>query len=208
MYYKIYFKDKPLFLTESLEPEIIPFSHHDDAVLLDELSTQGIHTALHEIKQEKVHALIYQHTPLEELKKAVWNKFTIIQAAGGLVMDEEGKVMMMFRRNKWDLPKGKVDEGENIQSAAIREVQEETGIEKVECKELLLITYHTYEDWGHPVLKETYWYLMKADSWQPLKPQAEEDITEVGFYGKDQLLQFCQNTFPSILDVLKKANLI
>ena len=208
MHYKIYIKDKPFFLTEELEEEILPYSHHDDAILIDELSSQGLHTALHEIAQEKVHALIYRHSPLEALKTAFWKKFMPIQAAGGLVLDDEGRVLMMFRRNKWDLPKGKVDEGEDTQTAAIREVQEETGIESIDCGDLLLITYHTYNDYGHPMIKETYWYSMKAKSGQALKPQLEEDITEVGFYDAADVVIHCTNTFPSIVDVLKKAKLI
>lgn len=208
MHYKIYMKDKPLFLTEVIEEELLPYSHHDDVLLIDELSNQGIHTALHEIAQGKVHALIYRHSPLEALKAAFWKKFMPIQAAGGLVLDEEGRVLMMFRRNKWDLPKGKVEEGEDTKIAAIREVQEETGIETLDCGELLLVTYHTYNDYGHSMLKETYWYAMKAQSGQALKPQLEEDITEVGFYETAAVLMHCKNTFPSIIDVLKKAKLI
>ena len=208
MHYKIYIKDKPLFLTENLEDEILPYSQHDDAILLDELSSQGIHTALHEIAQEKVHAVIYRHSPLEELKAAFWKKFQLIQAAGGLVLDEQGRVLMMFRRNKWDLPKGKVEASEDIQTAAIREVQEETGIASIECGDLLLTTYHTYNDYGHPMLKETFWFVMKAKSGQNLYPQLEEDITEVGFYEVDAVRSNCTNTFPSIIEVLKKANII
>jgi 8-oxo-dGTP pyrophosphatase MutT (NUDIX family) len=142
------------------------------------------------------------------LKNAFWEKFVPIQAAGGLVSDQDGNFLMMFRRNKWDLPKGKVEVNEDVKSAAEREVKEETGISQLETGELLTITYHTYDDWGDPMLKETYWYSMKASSEELLVPQTEEDITEVGFYKPEQIKIHCLNTFPSILDVLIKGKLL
>ena len=100
------------------------------------------------------------------------NKKKIV-AAGGLVVNEKNEILFIFRRQHWDLPKGKLDEGETIEACAVREVQEETGLKKVEIVSFLCKTYHEYFDkWiNEDVIKESWWYLMKSDSSEILIPQ-------------------------------------
>lgn len=205
MHIKIYFNDKPLFLTDTITDEIEPFVHHDDAIFIDEFSTPGIKSMIHEMKLEKVHAGIFYHTNLEALRKAFWKKFERVTAAGGLVMNDEGQLLMMHRRGKWDLPKGKMDPGETPESCAIREVQEETGLQKVELEKPLVITYHTYDESGKHILKDTHWFLMKAPGQQALQPQTEEQITQLEWAKPNQLQKYLSHTFPSIKDVLTAA---
>ena len=131
MYIKIYFNDKPLFLCDAVDETIEPYVHHDDAVFIDELDTHTVKTMLHEMQQEKVHAGVFLHPDLEELKKAFFKKFVQIQAAGGLVENENGEWLLIHRRGKWDLPKGKLEKGEKLDECAVREVEEETGLKKV-----------------------------------------------------------------------------
>ncbi len=131
----------------------------------------------------------------------------IIKAGGGLVENEKGEVLFMLRRGKWDLPKGKLDSGESLADCAIREVKEETGITQVELDRFLMVTEHSYQERGSTCLKETHWWLMKANSNQPLFPQAEEEITELKWIGKSELARVLSNTFPNIVEVLKSANL-
>jgi 8-oxo-dGTP pyrophosphatase MutT (NUDIX family) len=202
MHIKIYFNDKPLFLTDEITPEIEPYAHHDDAVLIDEFSTPGVNSMIHEMKQEKIHAGIYVHNDLTELEKAFRKKFTIVQAGGGLVLNDARAVLMMQRRNKWDLPKGKLDPGETLEACAVREVQEETGLTKVILEKPLLVTYHTYDESGKHILKESHWYLMKAPGQQALIPQSEEQITQLKWVPAAEVKQYMNNTFPSIIDVL------
>ena len=128
---------------------------------------------------------------------------TVIKAGGGLVENEKGEFLFMFRRGKWDLPKGKLDPGESLEDCAIREVQEETGIRGLELKKFLLVTEHAYEERGVALLKETHWWLMNARSNQPLVPQAEEDITELRWIGVFALKTVLENTYPGIIEVLK-----
>ena len=202
MHIKIYFNDKPLFLTDTIDEEIEPYVHHDDAVFMDEFSTPGINSILHEMRVEKIHAGIYYHDKLEELKKAVWKKFKIIQAAGGLVLNEEKKILFMLRRKKWDLPKGKLDKGETLEQCAVRETEEETGLKNVLLKNHLLTTYHTYDENGKHILKETYWYLLTVKGSQELIPQAAEQIEAVEWADSSSLKKYTSNTYPSVLDVL------
>jgi 8-oxo-dGTP pyrophosphatase MutT (NUDIX family) len=129
--------------------------------------------------------------------------FKKIMAGGGLVENEKGQVLFMFRRNKWDLPKGKLDEGETMEACAVREVMEETGLGKVELKELLLITHHRYEENQENMLKETHWYRMFADSGQKLIPQLEEQITLLQWMGPADFPAIATNTYPSILELLQ-----
>src|SRR5579872_5949786 len=118
MYLKIYFNDKPLFLTDAMTEEIRAYARHDDAVLIDEFSHPAVNSMIHEMRREKVHAGIFIHSDLATLKKAFWKKFMLVQAAGGLVTNGKGEVLFMFRRGKWDLPKGKLDPGETPEHCA------------------------------------------------------------------------------------------
>ena len=207
MHIKIYFNDKPLFLCNEIDQEVSPYVHHDDAVLIDEFSTPAIKSMIHEMKLEKIHAGILYHTDLEALKKAVFKKFTLIQAAGGLVMDTSNAMLFIFRKGKWDLPKGKLDPGEPLDECALREVKEETGLKQVELGRPLGVTYHTYDENGRHILKETHWFLMKAPAGQHVQPQQEEEITEIKWVKEGELDKYMKNTFPLIKDVLTAAKL-
>jgi 8-oxo-dGTP pyrophosphatase MutT (NUDIX family) len=130
---------------------------------------------------------------------------TII-AAGGLVENEAGLLLMIFRRGKWDLPKGKLDDGETIEACALREVAEETGITPHTLGELIGKTYHQYFDkWlGEEVIKETWWYRMKADGSSTLVPQAEEDIEQIIWADEATVAANLTNSFPSIQDIIQQ----
>jgi 8-oxo-dGTP pyrophosphatase MutT (NUDIX family) len=206
MYIKIYFNDKPLFLCDGMTAEIREFAHHDDAVMIDEFSHPAVNSMIHEMRQSKVHAGIFVHKDLEELRKAFWKKFQLVLAGGGLVRNGEEKYLFMFRRGVWDLPKGKLDPGETMEHCAIREVMEETGIEGVIMEGPLLITYHTYDESGKHILKETHWFRMQAPAPGELTPQLEEQITELRWVDREGMKLLLRNTFPSIRDVIKAAS--
>jgi 8-oxo-dGTP pyrophosphatase MutT (NUDIX family) len=203
MFIKIYFNDKPLFLCDALDETIQPYVHHDDAVYIDELNLHTIKAMIHEMELAKIHAGVFFHTNLEELRKAFFKKFTVIQAAGGLVQNENKEILLIFRRGKWDLPKGKLDKGEKLEACAVREVEEETGLKKVKLLAPLTITYHTYHEGTKFVLKESHWYTMQAPGDQQLVPQTEEDIHEIKWVKPEALEPYLTNSFPSIADVLR-----
>jgi 8-oxo-dGTP pyrophosphatase MutT (NUDIX family) len=202
MHIKIYFADKPLFLCDVMTPEITAYAHHDDAVLIDEFSPHAVNAMIHEMRQPKVHAGIFLHSDLEELRKAFWKKFLLIKAGGGLVRNAEGSFLFMMRRGVWDLPKGKLDPGETIEQCAVREVGEETGLGHVKLEGPLILTYHTYDENGKHILKETHWFRMSVTDTSGLKPQQEEQITELRWVGAGAFGDVLHHTFPSIRDVI------
>lgn len=133
------------------------------------------------------------------------NMKTII-AAGGLVLNSNNELLMIFRRGKWDLPKGKLDAGETIEQCAVREVQEETGIGNVELGGLIGITCHEYFDkYVHAdVIKESHWYLMKAIGNETLVPQTEEDIEKITWANEQEVNECLQNSYKNIVEIIAK----
>ena len=203
MYIKIYFNDKPLFLCDAVDETIQPYIHHDDAIFIDELNSHTVKTMIHEMQVPKVHAGVFYHPDLEELKKAFYKKFTVVLAGGGLVENEKKELLLIFRRGKWDLPKGKLNKGEKLETCAIREVEEETGLTKIKLLSPLTQTHHVYHEGARFILKESHWYRMKVAGEQKLDPQTEEDITEIKWVRPADLEKYYKNCFPSVLDVLK-----
>lgn len=129
-------------------------------------------------------------------------QFSIVNAAGGLIQNSKNEYLFIYRRGKWDLPKGKLDEGENFETAAIREVKEECGINQIELGELFHISYHIYEENMEWILKQTNWYLMKSDDVE-LIPQLSEGITDLAWLQKAQFEKVLQNTYASIAEIIE-----
>jgi 8-oxo-dGTP pyrophosphatase MutT (NUDIX family) len=130
------------------------------------------------------------------------SQFKIIEAAGGLVKNGNEQWLFIFRNGRWDLPKGKIEKGEAVKEAAIREVEEECGINKLKIIKELPSTYHTYSIEEKNVLKRTYWFEMSTTYNKKLTPQLEEGITDVQWLSKNQLKQVIDNTYESVKDVV------
>ncbi len=141
----------------------------------------------------------YKEALLEQFKA----EYQYIKAAGGVVYNRQQQVLAIFRLGKWDLPKGKVEDNETVNQAAIREVEEECGITNVVIEKPLTVTYHTYTMFGKKWLKETHWYSMFYNGNETVTPQTEEDIERVEWLDASQLETFKRNTYSSILEVLK-----
>jgi len=149
------------------------------------------------IKQYHFEAENYEQT-VEELK----SYFKIIRAAGGIVL-KKNKVLFIKRLGKWDLPKGKIDKGEAEEVAAIREVGEECGV-STEITKKIGVTWHTYMIREKNVLKKTIWYQMACLDDAAMKPQAEENITQIAWvklYKADKLLA---NSYGTIRNIYHK----
>ena len=130
-----------------------------------------------------------------------------IIAAGGLVFNDKNELLMIFRRGKWDLPKGKLDEGEDIEDCAVREVKEETGLENVSIENFTGLTFHEYFDThlNEDVRKETHWYKMKAKGMQALIPQTEEDIEIIEWVDAKHIPGKLENSYANIVEIIQKS---
>jgi 8-oxo-dGTP pyrophosphatase MutT (NUDIX family) len=200
--HKIYFNNKPLFITNQITKELEEYLHHEDTVFIDEFNIHTVKAMVHEMELSKIHTGIFLHEDVNAVLKSFKKKFVLVKAAGGLIHTADDHLLLIFRRGKWDLPKGKLDENEDMETCAVREAKEETGLIKVEIEKPLCITYHTYHQDGKHILKESHWYLMKSEKQINLIPQLEEDIEKCEWVPTDQLAPYMENTHGSILDVM------
>ena len=141
----------------------------------------------------------------EETYRRICAEFKEVNAAGGLVSNRRGDYLLINRNGIWDLPKGHQEEGEDIRVTAVREVQEETGVEALQLRDLLCITDHCYRREGILHLKHTWWYDMLYTDPVDLTPQTEEDIAKAAWVARSSLPPYLKNTFPSIIDVFRAA---
>ncbi len=203
--YKVFINNKRIFLTDDFSKNFQIkhglFYKYRGVEDLKELIS--FYQRLHHIK-----TLYLFYHDIEKLRESFRECFVNINAAGGLVKNKEGKSLFIKRRGKWDLPKGKLDKGETFQDAAIREVQEECGLSEIEINTPLLSTYHTYYIENQLILKKTFWFEMSYNKKENPKPQLEEDITEIKWFDKVEMPNIIENTYGSILDVMRYSNLV
>lgn len=204
IYQKIYYNNKPLILAED-SADRSAFSgyrhlpgatgaHFAEAIkLLDSNSVQGV---------------LITDPSRENLEKELLWAFYPIHSGGGVVLNEEGSVLMIFRRGKWDLPKGKQDEGEDIETCALREVREETGLRTVTLEKKICSTLHIYPLNQKLVLKYTSWYLMTGTLRESLLPQEEEKIEQAIWVKPTDIRPLLRYSFETIQDVLQEANIL
>lgn len=199
--YRIYINNNSLLIADSIPKQIEKIqqleSHNFDFL--------SFHKNL--VKGSRKDYILVSKTP-KEIFKRIKKKLTIIKAAGGLVKNEKGDYLFIFRNKRWDLPKGKVEKGERVKTAAIREVEEECGV-KIEKRQALLgKTYHVYELNGEVILKRTSWYPMTVKGVPKLIPQKQEGITTASWVSANGVKVKMKNTYPLILDVLRSEKLI
>jgi 8-oxo-dGTP pyrophosphatase MutT (NUDIX family) len=146
--------------------------------------------------------LVFFSNNYRQMKEDFFSLFTTVEAAGGYVKNERNEILFIFRRGHWDLPKGKlIKKSSGIErrpDAAIREVKEETGIERLEIIGKKAKTYHIFFEKRERYLKKTWWYEMRAPKDQALKPQAEEDITDVQWIAPADLEKVYELLYPSL----------
>jgi len=134
--------------------------------------------------------------------------FKVIEAGGGLVLNDRGEFLVIHRNGIWDLPKGKLEKGEDFQTAALREVVEETGLHGLKMIEPLLSTYHTYHLNGERILKKTKWIEMQYNGSAEPVLQAEEGISDYRWASPGKTGFIRENTYASVLDVLYMRDLL
>lgn len=127
-----------------------------------------------------------------------------VAAAGGVlfrVIDDQAEVLLIHRKNVWDLPKGKLDKGESIAYCAAREVSEETGSGQPLIVMELLRTFHRYEENGMHIDKTTHWFAMITQS-RNFIPQSEEGIDDIRWLPLDEAEELVG--YDNLKEVLQK----
>ena len=124
------------------------------------------------------------------------------------MLNGNGEVLLIFRKGKWDLPKGKLEENEPIELCAERETKEETGLTEITLQRPVHITHHTYTEKQEIILKETHWFLYYTPGVPALTPQIDEDIFEALWVAPGKLEKYMANTFELIKDVLGRAGVV
>jgi len=177
--YKIYINDTPLRLVDSQEVTGKSSSNDRHIVARYPGKAKFLMNYIDMLeKTQRFDSVTIFSDDLPALFRDFSSLFTEIRAAGGIVNNSEGRLLFIYRRGSWDLPKGKIDPGETVEQAALREVREETGLQRLELGPCLGITYHCYRDKhrrGRRALKKTFWYRMHTPE-QELVPQTEEEI--------------------------------
>jgi ADP-ribose pyrophosphatase YjhB (NUDIX family) len=188
--YKVFVNDCPIILTDNKNNAIKFNMVHFESIQVDEIVAQIFQNMLEGIS-------LY----CENLE-ASWIKFQSYfknqKAAGGKVLNAKNEVLFIYRFNKWDLPKGKLEKGEPISECAIREVEEECGITNLHIIKPLETTYHIYQEKGNTILKATYWFLIHTDFVGELTPQSEEGIVQVVFMNETEVKNALENTYENI----------
>ena len=168
--YKVFFNQKFILLTTDIisPKEDSPFFY---------VKFTNKKFVVQMLKSKKVKMLYLYHSKEDKLWYYFLNMFKLIEAAGGLVRNlKTNHFLFIFRNKKWDLPKGRINKNEEVQKAAIREVEEETGVENLSIIKPLNTTYHIFKRNRKYRLKKTFWYLMETDYNGELTPETKEGI--------------------------------
>ncbi|MGB5369576.1 MAG: NUDIX hydrolase [Flavobacteriaceae bacterium] len=188
--YKVFVNDLPLILTNKLSE-----TASGEYFLLNQDAIKAAITALNKNKLQV--AYVY-HPNHEEILKKFCKKIPLERAAGGVVTNKAGKVLFIYRNDKWDLPKGKLDKGETFEACALREVAEETGVQDLVLENFLKTTYHVFKSNGKYKLKEVHWYAMRTTYSGPLVGQANEGIVKVKWKGPEKIKKALENSYTNI----------
>lgn len=204
---KIYYNNKPLIITNSSDAFL-----KDHPVATGYLPFQGAfprhyRLAFEHLDKPGTLGSIIEDLSVESLWEQLHRLYEPIDAGGGVVHNGEGGVLMIYRRGKWDLPKGKKDDGEDIATCALREVQEETGLQQVKLGRKICDTYHVYSQHRQNLLKRTAWYHMHTTTAEKLVPQKEENITEARWIVEQEMAPVVFKSYEAIKEVLTAAGL-
>lgn len=200
--HKIYFEKRCIIICPPDEQTL----SDPNAVLYNIGTNDDISTLVELFETSDTLARIYIPAEnIEDTYRMICSEFVEVNAGGGLVSNRRGDFLLISRNGLWDLPKGHQDPGEDISVTALREVQEETGIDQLIPRGLICVTDHCYRRDGKWHLKHTWWYDMLYTDPTDLVPQREEDISKAAWVAKSSLPPFLRNTYPSIAEVFREA---
>ena len=204
--YEIYINGSPLCLSAIPEGGFQPCSDPVNLTTIYTGNPKSLLGYMDMLEKNPEFKKVTLYSPdVEQLFLDFRSQFTVLEAAGGLVFNTEGRLLMIYRLGFWDLPKGKIEPGETPAEAAVREVQEETGLKQVTLGEAMRTTYHTYRHKKKGrILKPTYWYKMDTGE-TALTPQTEEHIEKAEWTNIEEFLPSGKPVYPNIVLLLEDA---
>ena len=197
--YKVFVNDKPLFLTNEISKET-----NFQLFLLESVDIEQL---IIKIFQNKVQKAYLYHPDEKEIMKTLKSKIPVSKAGGGLVYNKKGEVLFIFRGGKWDLPKGGTEKGEDIEDTAMREVEEETGVNKLKITKKLQKTYHVFKRNGTYRLKITHWFEMHSDFEGIPLGQIEEGIEKAVWLHPREMPEVLENSYENIKLLFGQENI-
>lgn len=186
----IFVGNKPIILTSNFEKE----TNHKTFLL----RTVNIGKVIKLLNQTDLKAVHLYDKDSENLLKRFLKLLPNTVAGGGKVFNDANEVLFIYRNDKWDLPKGRAEAKESIEETAIREVEEETGVEGLKISKPLQTTYHIFKRNGKHRIKVTYWFEMTTNYSGKLKPQIKEGITKVQWLNKKESRQALEQSYANI----------
>ena len=188
--YKVFVNDKPIVLTTEVSKET-DFKNYL-------LKTVKIGKVIKDLRKPSIKEARLIGKNEKKLLKKFLKKLPNVIAGGGKVYNEKGEILFIYRNDKWDLPKGKVDRKETIEAAALREVEEETGVKNLKIIKPLETTYHIFKRNGRHRIKITYWFEMKTSYSGKLQPEEIEGITKVEWLNQNKIQNALENSYANI----------
>ena len=188
--YKVFVNDIPIIL--STEKDL---GEKYLSVPLKEVKLKRI---IKKINKGKLLYVNLYHDKKEKLLKHLFKKLPVVTAGGGMVLNPQKEVLFIYRNGRWDLPKGKVEKNESIETGAIREVEEETGVKNLKISKFLQTTYHIFQRKGRYRLKVTYWYEMTTDYDGELIPEEKEGIKKVKWKDMEKAQKALKKSYANI----------
>lgn len=201
----IFINDKPCILTEKVDDALDQQIVRQELLHVVQSSTDHFEKLISNLGEESINGFVIETNKFNVLKNKFFSLFELIKAGGGVVTNPAGEVLLIFRKGKWDLPKGKLDDGETIEACALREVSEETGLKNIKLQQKILNTYHTYTQKQDDILKETSWYKMDFTGDELTIPQIEEEILDIQWIKPGNLPKYLKYSYNSIRLVLQSA---
>ena len=200
--HKIYFEKRCIIICSENDPAL----SDPNAIIFRPSDACALHSLIDMFEASgSLDRICIESQDEEATYRRICEEFLEVNAGGGLVSNRRGDYLLISRNGMWDLPKGHQDPGEDIETTALREVQEETGIEDLELRDLICVTDHCYLRNGKWHLKHTWWYDMLYTDPTDLTPQLEEDISKAAWVARSSLPSFLLNTYPSIIEVFREA---
>ena len=204
---KIYLSDKILILTTDKDNYIVNNPGAAKYACYSGITPANLDLSIQQLETTEIPGIIIEDANEAVISNQLIISYSPVDAAGGVAFNENGEILMIFRRGKWDLPKGKRDDDENMEECALREVKEETGLKHLGLGIKICDTFHIYSQYGEQILKRTAWYKMSGTSNDKLKPQKEENILEARWVKEQDLAPLVEKTYEAVKEVLTLAGL-